>query len=109
MCYTSGTTGRPKGVIYSHRSTVLHSLVSGMTEMLGYSQQDVVCPVVPMFHVNAWGLPFTLTLVGAKQVYAGPHMDAISLLDLFAEEHVTCAAGVPTIWMGILQALEANP
>lgn len=109
MCYTSGTTGRPKGVLYSHRALVLHSLASAMTDSLGVSNRDVLLPVVPMFHVNAWGLPFTATLAGSKQVFPGPHLDAGSLLDLYQSEKVTITAGVPTIWMGILQALEQNP
>jgi fatty-acyl-CoA synthase len=109
MCYTSGTTGRPKGVVYSHRAIVLHSLASAMTDGLAIGQREVLCPVVPMFHVNGWGLPFTATMVGCKQVLPGPHLDAESLLDLYVQEGVTLSAGVPTIWMGILQALEKEP
>jgi fatty-acyl-CoA synthase len=109
MCYTSGTTGRPKGVVYSHRALVLHTLVSGMCDTLGISHSDSVTPVVPMFHANAWGVPYVATLVGSKQVYPGPHLDAESLLDLFEKEQVTLTAGVPTIWLGILQALEKQP
>jgi fatty-acyl-CoA synthase len=109
MCYTSGTTGRPKGVVYSHRAIVLHSLASCLPGMLNLGQKDAVCPVVPMFHVNAWGFPFSATMMGSKQVYPGPHLDPISLLDLFAHEKVTAAGGVPTIWLGILQALDKNP
>lgn len=109
MCYTTGTTGRPKGVVYSHRSIVLHSLASGLTDTLGVSQQNVIVPVVPMFHANAWGVPFTATLQGTKQVHPGPHLDPESLLDLFEREKVDCTAGVPTIWFGILQALEKEP
>ena len=109
MCYTSGTTGRPKGVVYSHRAIVLHSLASAMTDGLAIGQREVLCPVVPMFHVNAWGLPFTGTMVGCKQVLPGPHLDPESLLDLYVREGVTVSAGVPTIWMGILQALETEP
>jgi fatty-acyl-CoA synthase len=109
MCYTSGTTGRPKGVVYSHRTIVLHSLSSAHADMLRLSERDVVLPVVPMFHANAWGLPYTCTMTGAAQVLPGPHLDPTSLLDAFAEHGVTISAGVPTIWMGILRALDANP
>jgi fatty-acyl-CoA synthase len=109
MCYTSGTTGRPKGVAYSHRALVLHSLASGMTDLLGVSETDVVLPVVPMFHANAWGLPYTATLLGAKLVLPGPFLDPENLLDLLEGERVTLAAGVPTIWLPLLQALDAEP
>jgi acyl-CoA synthetase (AMP-forming)/AMP-acid ligase II len=109
MCYTSGTTGRPKGVVYSHRAIVLHSLASAMTDGLAIGQREVLCPVVPMFHVNGWGLPFTATMVGCKLVLPGPHLDAESLLDLYVAEGVTLSAGVPTIWLGILQALDGQP
>ena len=84
MCYTSGTTGRPKGVVYSHRAIVLHSLASAGPDCLAIGQREVVCPVVPMFHVNAWGLPFTATMAGCKQVLPGPHLDPESLLGLYA-------------------------
>ena len=109
MCYTSGTTGRPKGVVYSHRSTVLHSFVATMADGLGLGMRDTILPVVPQFHVNAWGIPFAATMVGAKLVMPGPHLDAASLLDLMQDEHVTCAAGVPTVWLGILEALDREP
>ncbi|MGF1466103.1 MAG: long-chain fatty acid--CoA ligase [Sandaracinaceae bacterium] len=109
MCYTSGTTGRPKGVIYSHRATVLHSFASVMMDTLAISMSDTVLPVVPMFHANAWGLPFSCALVGARQVHPGPHLDPESLLDLYEREKVTMSAGVPTIWIGIQKAMEANP
>ena len=109
MCYTSGTTGRPKGVLYSHRSIVLHSMVSAFADGLGIRESDVVLPVVPMFHVNAWGIPFTCTMLGATQVFPGPYLDPTSLLDLFESERVTVTGGVPTIWLGILNLLDANP
>lgn len=109
LCYTSGTTGRPKGVLYSHRALVLHSLVGALPGGIGIMQSDSVLPVVPMFHVNAWGIPFICTMLGAKQVFPGPHLDPESLLDLFERERVTVTAGVPTIWMGILDALNKNP
>ena len=88
MCYTSGTTGKPKGVVYSHRALVLHSMACAMADTLGLKQADSVCPVVPMFHVNAWGLPFTGAMVGCKLVLPGPHLDALSLLDLYQSEKV---------------------
>jgi fatty-acyl-CoA synthase len=109
MCYTSGTTGRPKGVVYSHRSIALHSFATATVDCMGVSHTDSVCPVVPMFHVNAWGVPFTGVMMGAKMVFPGPHLDPVNLLDLFQSEQVTLSAGVPTIWMGILQALEKEP
>ena len=109
LCYTSGTTGRPKGVLYSHRALVLHSLAGALPDSLNLSQADVVMPVVPMFHVNAWGLPFTCTLVGAKQVFPGPHVDPASLLGLIESERVTFTGGVPTIWQGVLEALDQKP
>jgi fatty-acyl-CoA synthase len=109
MCYSSGTTGRPKGVVYSHRSIVLHSLATATVDYLGLGHADVVCPVVPMFHVNAWGMPFTAIMMGAQLAFPGPHLDATNLLDLYESEQVTLTAGVPTIWMGILQALEKEP
>jgi fatty-acyl-CoA synthase len=109
MCYTSGTTGQPKGVLYSHRAIAVHSLASTQSGTLGISERDTVLPVVPMFHANAWGFPFTCTLVGAKQVFPGPHLDPETLLDAFESERVTVTGGVPTIWLGILQMLDAEP
>ncbi|WNG32396.1 long-chain fatty acid--CoA ligase [Archangium violaceum] len=109
LCYTSGTTGNPKGVLYSHRSCVLHALTLCMNDTLGISEPDAVLPVVPMFHAAAWGLPHGGVFTGAKLVFPGPHLDPQSLLDLMAGERVTLAAGVPTIWLGILALLDQEP
>jgi len=109
MCYTSGTTGMPKGVVYTHRSVVLHSIAAAWADALAISRRDTVLPVVPMFHANAWGIPFSATMVGAKQVFPGPFLDAENLLDLMAAEQVTFAGGVPTVWMAIIEALEKQP
>ncbi len=107
MCYTSGTTGRPKGVLYSHRAIAIHALTA--IGCLGMNADDVCLPVVPMFHANAWCFPFSCTMTGVKQVFPGPHLDPVSLLEDFQEQRVTISAGVPTIWMGVLQTLDANP
>ncbi|MEI7760493.1 MAG: long-chain fatty acid--CoA ligase [Thermoleophilia bacterium] len=107
MCYTSGTTGRPKGVVYSHRAIAIHALT--LNASLAMTCDDVCLPVVPMFHANAWCFPFSSILAGVKHVYPGQHLDAPSLLDAFESERVTISAGVPTIWMSILQALDAEP
>ena len=101
LCYTSGTTGNPKGVLYAHRSTVLHAYTVCMPDGLAISARDVVMPVVPMFHVNAWGLPYICSMTGAKIVFPGPFMDGKSLTQLIHEEDVTFSAGVPTIWAGV--------
>lgn len=109
MCYTSGTTGRPKGALYSHRGICLHSMALAAADGLGLRELDSVLPVVPMFHVNAWGIPFAATLVGAKQVMPGPHLDAESLLEDFEQEGVTFTSGVPTVFLAVLQTLDKNP
>ena len=102
LCYTSGTTGHPKGALYSHRSTVLHAYGSAMPNALNVSSADTVLPVVPMFHVNAWGLPYSVPLSGAKMVFPGAALDGKSLYELFESEQVTFSAGVPTVWLGLI-------
>ena len=108
LCYTSGTTGNPKGVLYSHRSTLLHAYAACLPDALNLSARDVVMPVVPMFHVNAWGLPYSCALAGAKLVFPGAGMDGASLYELLEKEKVTVSAGVPTIWLGLLNHLKQN-
>ena len=108
ICYTSGTTGHPKGVVYSHRSTVLHALASALPDAMASSSADTILPVVPMFHVNAWGLPYSAPLVGARLVFPGPHLDGKSLHALFESERVTFSAGVPTIWLGVINHMKQN-
>jgi fatty-acyl-CoA synthase len=108
LCYTSGTTGNPKGALYSHRSTMLHSYASALPDALNVSARDVVLPVVPMFHVNAWGLPYSAMLTGAKMVFPGPALDGKSIYELFEQEGVTFSAGVPTVWLGLLTYTAQN-
>jgi fatty-acyl-CoA synthase len=102
LCYTSGTTGNPKGALYSHRSTVLHAYASAMPNALNVGAADTVLPVVPMFHVNAWGLPYSMLMSGAKMVFPGAQLDGKSLYELFEREGVTFSAGVPTVWLGLI-------
>lgn len=108
LCYTSGTTGHPKGVLFSHRSTVLHAMATCLPDAKGYSAQSVVLPIVPMFHVNAWGIPYSAPLVGAKLVFPGPGLDGKSLYELFESERVNSSAGVPTVWLGLIQYMKQN-
>ena len=106
MCYTSGTTGNPKGVLYSHRSTLIHALAAGLPDTLNISATDAILPVVPMFHVNAWGIPYTAALVGCKLVFPGPAMDGQSVYELIESQGVTMAAGVPTVWQMLLAHMD---
>ena len=108
LCYTSATTGRPKGVIYSHRGVVLHSMMEAQADTIGFRERDVVLPVVPMFHANCWGVPYTSAMVGANQVLTGIRPDPEAICRLFESEKVTLSLGVPTIWVGILDYLERS-
>ena len=108
MCYTSGTTGNPKGAVYSHRSTLLHAYGAALPDALGCSARDAILPVVPMFHVNAWGLPYSAAAVGCKLVFPGPALDGKSVYELIEGEGVTMAAGVPTVWQMLLGHLQQN-
>ena len=108
LCYTSGTTGNPKGALYSHRSTLLHTYASALPDSLGCGARDSILPVVPMFHVNSWGLAYSCPLVGAKLVLPGAQLDGKSLYELFEAEAVTFSAGVPTVWQGLLGHVKQN-
>ena len=108
MCYTSGTTGNPKAALYSHRSTMLHALAGALPDALCMSSRDAILPVVPMFHVNAWGLPYSAAMTGAKLVFPGPAMDGKSIFELIENEKVTFAAGVPTVWQMMLSHMQAG-
>jgi acyl-CoA synthetase (AMP-forming)/AMP-acid ligase II len=108
ICYTSATTGDPKGVVSTHRSNVLHALTAGLSSTLGIAQSDTVMPVVPMFHVGAWGVPYIAPMVGAKLVLPGPKLDPQSVIDLVRAEGVTFSLGVPTVWLAVRDALEKD-
>jgi 3-(methylthio)propionyl---CoA ligase len=108
LCYTSGTTGNPKGALYSHRSTMIHAYAAALPDTLNISARQVILPVVPMFHVNAWSMPYSCALTGAKMVFPGQHLDGKSLHELFEAEGVTMSAGVPTVWLGLLAYMKQN-
>ncbi len=108
MCYTSGTTGDPKGVLYSHRSNVLHALMANNGDALGTKSKDTMLPVVPLFHANSWGIAFSAPSMGTKLVLPGAKLDGASVYELLSTEKVTYTAGVPTVWLMLLQYMEAN-
>ncbi len=108
LCYTSGTTGEPKGALYSHRSSVLHAMGIAVPDVFNLTSASVVCPIVPMFHVNAWGIPYVAPMVGAKLVLPGPKLDGASLHQLMSDEGVTFTAGVPTVWLALLDWLDVE-
>src|SRR5260370_9380703 len=105
MCYTSGTTGKPKGVLCAHRTQVLHTLCQALPDCCGLSQYDVALLGSPMFHANGWGLPYTAAMVGAKFVLPGPHLDPDSLMELIEKENVTMSCAVPTVWLPLLASM----
>ena len=109
MCYTSGTTGKPKGVLYSHRALVLHSLINALPDQVHFSCHDTVLPAMSMFHANAWGFPYMATITGSKQVFPGRNLQAEALLDLLESEQVTLTGAVPTIWLAVLNAIDCYP
>jgi fatty-acyl-CoA synthase len=108
MCYTSGTTGNPKAALYSHRSTILHAYAAALPDVMGISARDAILPVVPMFHVNAWGIPYSAALTGAKLVFPGAQLDGKSVYELIEGERVTYSAGVPTVWQMLLGHMKQN-